>query len=105
MKIFAKNITSIYGNAGDAWLFALPNFLKEIENTHNIKIGKPFQNLTYHYAAMAVQSDGNECVFKCGVPNQALVNEIHALQYFDGNGAVKLLDSDENKGWLLLERC
>ena len=27
------------------------------------------------------------------------------MQYFDGNGAVKLLDMDENKGWLLLERC
>lgn len=105
MKIFSKNITSIYGNVGDAWLAALPNFLKEIENEHNIKIEEPFQNLTYHYAAIAIQSNGGECVFKCGVPNEALVNEIHALQYFDGNGAVKLLDSDENKGWLLLERC
>ena len=105
MKIFSKNIISIYGSAGDAWLFALPHFLKEIEKARNIKIEKPFQNLTYHYAAIAIQSDGSECVFKCGVPNEALVNEIHALQYFDRNGAVKLLDSDENKGWLLLEKC
>ena len=105
MRVLTKNITSIYGNIGDAWLAALPDFLKEIENVHNIKIENPFQNLTYHYAAIAIQSDGSECVFKCGVPNEALVNEIRALQYFDGNGAVKLLDADENKGWLLLERC
>ncbi len=105
MKKFAKNIASIYGNVGDAWLSVLPNFLKEIENTHDIKIENPFQNLTYRYAAIAKKLDGSECVFKCGVPNKALVNEIHALQYFDGNGAVKLLDSNESEGWLLLERC
>lgn len=54
MKTFTKNIISIYGNQGNAWLAALPSFLKEIENAHNIKIEKPFQNLTYHYVAIAI---------------------------------------------------
>lgn len=43
-------------------------------------------------------------MLKLGVPNQALGNEIAALQTFDGRGMVKLIDSNAELGALLLER-
>jgi streptomycin 6-kinase len=41
---------------------------------------------------------------KIGVPRDELTSEIEALHLFNGEGACQLLDADEEKGFLLLER-
>ena len=105
MKALAQNTNAIYGDNGRAWLAGLPPFLSEKEKRLNIKICKPFQNLTFHYVAHATTTDGIACVFKCGIPNDELSSEINALKYFNGQGAAKLLSANEEAGWLLLEKC
>ena len=60
-------------------------------------------NLSYNFVAFANRGD-EEVVLKIGVPNRALVSEIHALKFFNGCGAVRLLDADESRGMFLLER-
>ena len=49
------------------------------------------------------QGEG-DVVLKIGVPNRELTSEISALKLFNGNGACQLLESDEERGLLLLER-
>jgi streptomycin 6-kinase len=39
-----------------------------------------------------------------GVPNRELKSEMAALRLFNGEGACRLIDSDEEKYWMLLER-
>ena len=43
-------------------------------------------------------------MLKIGVPNRELTSELAALNFFDGVGACRLLESDEARGFLLLER-
>ncbi len=43
-------------------------------------------------------------ILKAGVPNRELTSEISALKLFNGDGACQLLESDAERGLLLLER-
>ena len=47
---------------------------------------------------------GEKLVLKAGVPSHELSSEIEALKVYAGEGAVKLLDADPQRGLLLLER-
>src|SRR5262249_29649133 len=99
---FVHTVTVTY-DGGAEWLQRLPELLAEGEQRWNLKIGPPFV-LSYKYAAPAVRADGTEVVLKAGVPNKELNTEIAALQIYDGRSCARLLDSDEEKGILLLER-
>lgn len=87
MNALKKNITAIHGEKGILWLNALPDFIASIETSLNIKIIKPFQQLTFNYVALAKISSGENIVFKCGVPTQHINHEIAALKHFAGDGA------------------
>ena len=52
-----------------------------------------------------LQTRGQEdVVLKIGVPNRELTSEMSALRFFDGKGAVRLLEADEDHAMFLLER-
>jgi streptomycin 6-kinase len=50
-----------------------------------------------------LEGEGN-VVLKIGVPRDELTSEIATLRLFNGEGACHLIDADEEKGFLLLER-
>ncbi|MCB9138332.1 MAG: aminoglycoside/hydroxyurea antibiotic resistance kinase [Caldilineaceae bacterium] len=89
--------------AGAAWLDALPALLDEYAAALGLTLEPPFP-LSYNYVAPARRSDGTRVVLKLGVPNPELTTEILALTRYAGNGAVRLLASDAERGMLLLER-
>jgi streptomycin 6-kinase len=101
---FSRRIVELNGEAGAAWLEALPALLKECERSWDITLGPPFP-LSYSYVAPATLSDGAEVVLKVGIPNSELHTEIAALRVYAGRAAVRLLDSDSDRGLLLLERA
>jgi len=105
MDTLKKNIIAHYKDQGRAWLKNLPKFLNNIEKDLKIKIDKPFGHLSFHYTAPAITQRGEQCVFKCGLPNKELATEIAALQHYNSQGAIQLLDANAKQGWLLLERC
>jgi streptomycin 6-kinase len=43
-------------------------------------------------------------ILKIGLPNRETLSEIAALRLFNGEGACKLLEYDEERYWMLLER-
>lgn len=100
---FVRTIHEVYGARGAAWLAALPELIDACAQRWDLTMLPPFA-LSYNYAAPARRADGSAVVLKLGVPNPELSCEIAALRLVDGRGAVQLLDSDAERGILLLER-
>jgi len=51
------------------------------------------------------RSDGSPAVLKLGLPHREAVQEPDALERWDGDGAVRLLERDDERSAMLLERC
>ena len=60
--------------------------------------------LSINYVTAARRADGMPVVLKIGVPNREFTSEICALRIFDGQGIVRLLSADAEKGMFLMER-
>jgi streptomycin 6-kinase len=103
-KTFQRNIIGLYGDRGKLWLDQLPELLKEFEQKLDINIHQSFDNLSFNYVAPCTLADGKHAVFKCVVPNKELTTEIAALKHFNGNGCAKLINSDPESRWVIIER-
>ena len=98
-----KRTVSGASTSGAAWLDSLPGLITECESRWKITAGAPFA-LSFNYVAPALTADGQSVVLKLGVPSSELAGEIRTLQSYAGSAAVRLLDSDEGRGMMLLER-
>ena len=92
------------GQEGVDWLKRLPSILADCEQRWSIKLGPPFQALSYNYAAPAVRSDGSSLVLKVCVPDKDFISEVEALRLYSGVGAAQLYEHDIALGVMLLER-
>ena len=101
---FVRTVRATWGEPGREWLAALPALLEDCARRWSLTLASPFPNLSFNYVAPAMMPDGAEMVLKAGVPNKELRSEAAALCAFDGRGSVRLLDSDSDRGLLLLER-
>jgi streptomycin 6-kinase len=99
---FKSRIAGAFVN-GQAWLELLPALLAEAQARWQIAVGPPF-DLSFNYVAPGITADGRAIVLKLGVPNPELTAEIQALRLYAGHGAVRLLDADDDKGILLMDR-
>lgn len=103
-SLFKERIIHSFGQTGQTWLANLPELIPECEKRYNIKIGNAFEHQSFNFTATAIQNDGSEIVIKLCIPTDEIDNEINALAFMCGDGIVKLLDADSQKGVLLLER-
>ena len=101
---FISRITGTYPERGEAWLHTLPDLLHEIQRKWNLTIHPPPFPFSYHYVIPCRTRDGEQAILKMGVPRGELTREIQALQHFRGNGAVRLMKAEAEKGAMLLER-
>ena len=85
------------------WLERVPELIEACQDRWSLRVLEPFPQLSYHYVTRAVQSDGTQVVLKLGVPHRDFRMQVEALQAFDGDGCVKLLDADVDLGVVLLE--
>jgi len=100
---FINTIQNTFGDDGRAWLVALPNLINEASRRWNLVNVQPVSNLSYNFVAFA-KREAEDVVLKIGVPNRELTSEMSALRFFDGKGAVRLLEADEERAMFLLER-
>lgn len=100
---FQRTIMDGYGARGERWLMDLPALLARLAQRWSLEL-LPHYDLSYNYVAPAVRAGGTPVVLKVGVPNVELISEMTALRHYDGRGMVRLLESDEEAGALLLER-
>jgi streptomycin 6-kinase len=101
---FAQFMITLHGEAGAAWLAALPQTLAACEAQWQITLGPPFPNLSYHYVAPGIRADGLPVVVKACSPTGEFAQEAAALRIFDGHGMAQLLATDDAHEIMLLER-
>lgn len=101
---FKQNALNTWGEGAKDWLDNIPKLIKVFEEKWSIKVDKPFE-LSYNYTAPARRQNGEEVVLKIGFPeDKEFKSEIEALKIFNGEGSVKLLESDLESCVILLER-
>ena len=89
-----------------AWLRDLPVLLADLERRWGIAIGRPYDGGTEAYVAQATRADGTPAVVKLMIPRPGdpARHEIAVLRLAGGDGCVELLEADETRGAMLLER-
>ncbi len=100
---FRQRMLDVFGDDGREWMDRLPSYLDEYEEEWEIEIHAPYA-LSYNYVAPATRADGTFAVFKAGVPRPDISHEIAALRHWDGDGAIRVLESDAPVGVFLLEQ-
>lgn len=100
---FVRNIEGVFGENGKQFLATLPALIDEASQKWGLTNVQPSSTLSYNFVAFANRGD-EQVVLKMGVPNREFKSEMAALRLFHGQGACRLLDADEEKYWLLLER-
>jgi streptomycin 6-kinase len=90
-----------------AWLESLPHAIRELQDRWFLSLGAPFDATggSCAWVAPAVRRDGSRAVLKLGMPHMEGAHELEALRFWDGAGAVRLLESDGHLNAMLLERC
>src|SRR5437762_3610583 len=88
-----------------AWLERLPDAIRQLQDTWSLSLGVPFGDATCAWVAPAVRADGTRAVLKLGMPHFEAVDEIHGLQFWDGDATVRLLEADVALNAMLLECC
>lgn len=100
---FISTIQNVHQEEGHAFLNALPGLIAEASRRWDLRNVQPAPTLSFNFVAFAKRAQ-DDVVLKMGVPNPEMKSEIAALRLFDGEGACRLLEYDEEKCWMLLER-
>jgi streptomycin 6-kinase len=102
-ETFISTIKNVYKKDGENFLTVLPALIGEVSTRWRLTDVQPVPNLSFNFVAFAKRDD-EDVVLKMGIPNPELISEMTALKLFNGDGACQLLEHDEEKGFLLLER-
>jgi streptomycin 6-kinase len=102
---FARAVRAFRGESGERWLRELPRAVEACAARWSLEVGPPFLPLSYNYVAPATRAGGGRLVLKLCFPfDTEAATEREALRLFGGRGSARLLDADEGRGALLLER-
>ena len=91
--------------AASTWLEKLPSAVAELERRWSLRVGEPFEGGTYAWVAPVERADGAAAVLKVALPHFEADHESDGLRFWNGEGAVRLLESDRALAALLVERC
>ena len=94
-----------FGDEGRAWLERLPEVVSRLEREWNIDAGPAFGKASVSYTAPAARKNGDRVVIKVPIPHEEAEHEADALRVWDGRGAVRLIELDDETGAMLLEAC
>lgn len=100
----ARNVAEVWGDRGRDWLDGLPGLIAAVTRDWGLTPAEPYL-LSFNWVVPVTRADGTPAVLKLGVPSPDLRRETAALRVYDGNGAVRLLAEDADRGALLLERA
>ncbi|MCC6297727.1 MAG: phosphotransferase [Anaerolineales bacterium] len=121
---FISTVKNTFGADGERFIADLPALIEEASQRWGLTNVQPVENLSYNFVAYARRGEvfsphdtiynetkgrgdpapTNDVVLKIGIPRGELTSEMAALKLFNGEGACRLIDCDEEKGFLLLER-
>ena len=87
------------------WLERVPELVAECTAEWGLTLGEPYQAGAAGYTVRAELGDGTPAVLKVIYPHREAEHEADALELWDGQGAVRLVARDDERGAMLLERC
>ncbi|MDA1191580.1 MAG: hypothetical protein O3A46_07855, partial [Candidatus Poribacteria bacterium] len=88
------------------WLDNLSGVIDTLAERWELSIDHPFvAEASCSWVAPCARRDGSRAVVKIGMPHMEARDEVHALRFWSGEGAVLMLDADESLNAMLLERC
>ncbi|WP_245210583.1 aminoglycoside phosphotransferase family protein [Priestia aryabhattai] len=102
-QTFCDTVTHLHSHKGQKWLTDFPQLIRYCQQRWRINIHSHFP-LSYHFVAPARKADGSELVVKFFVEPSELLHEQETLTALAGENTVKIVDSDAEKGILLLEK-
>ncbi|HTT65515.1 MAG TPA: aminoglycoside phosphotransferase family protein [Bryobacteraceae bacterium] len=88
-----------------AWFDRLPAAVRILQERWSLTVGSPFDNASCAWVAPVRRADGSSAVLKIGMPHMEAEHETQGLRFWDGEPTVRLLDSDDEPGAMLLELC
>ena len=88
------------------WLDQLPGVIAALEQDWSVTVGATLSGGTEAFVAEATLADGSDAVLKLMIPRagEHAHNEITVLRLTRGEGCVRLLRDDADRGAMLLER-
>jgi len=89
----------------DQWRQGLPEIVRSCAADWSLRVGTPFAPGAGGFAAPVERADGSTAVLKVVLPHRESEHEADALDVWDGEGAVGLLERDQARHALLVERC
>lgn len=89
------------------WLDRLPAALRALAERWSLRLGPPFEgeDVTCAWVAPVALGNGTTAVLKIGMPHMEAEHEAEGLRFWNGDPTVRLLQSDDDTGAMLLERC
>jgi streptomycin 6-kinase len=90
---------------GADWLERLPALAGECAEQWSLRLGEPFPGSHVSLVVPARLPDSTGGVLKINFPEPESEHEADALEYWNGEGAVRLLAHDAARRALLVERC
>jgi streptomycin 6-kinase len=105
MNTLTQNITNIYEKKGKDWISNLPNIIAILAKHWNLRDVTPVDNMTFNYVAKAILGDSQPVILKISCDLKTILDEMKALIQFDGNGSVKLIDSNDKYNALLIQQA
>jgi streptomycin 6-kinase len=97
---------ALKGESGAAWIARLPELVETYSLRWNVVLEGPLPGSGgAAWVGAGTRADGTEVVLKLAWPHKEAETEAAGLRFFDGCGAVRLLEADEADFALLVERC
>ena len=89
------------------WLESLPNVVEELGRRWQLTTDAPLsgEEPSCSYVEAVRRADGTSAVLKVSMPHMEQEYEIDGLRFWSGDPTVRLLESDDELGAMLLERC
>lgn len=90
---------------GQTWLDELPAIVETCAKQWSLRIGKPYEGSSTSLVLPAIQGGTDTVVLKIQFPHWESTHEGAALACWNGSGAVRLLEHDDDHHALLIESC
>ncbi|KPB04889.1 aminoglycoside phosphotransferase family protein [Bacillus sp. CHD6a] len=100
---YMQTIRNIHQEKGEEWLQNFDSLIHYCEKKWSLKILPPFE-LSYNFVAPAKKQGGGQVVLKLSVPSKEFYSEVDALRYFAGEGIVRIIDMEIDRGILIIEQ-
>ena len=89
---------------GRKWIATLPALIRKLSLQWGLRIEEAKPERGYSGIVMLARRGDEPCVLKVTWPQNRTADEVRVLAAWDGHGAVRLLESSEEHGAVLLER-